>query len=203
MNILHLDSSISGAASVSRQLSASIVARLQGLAPGATVHYHDLAADPLPQLSPALLAAQLPQASGTAASVTAALAASAAALDAFMAADVIVIGAPMYNFSIPSQLKTWIDSIAVAGVTFSYSADGVAGLCGGKRIIIASARGSVFTAPSPYAALDHQEIYLRGMFGFLGVQQVEVVRAEGVAYGPEPRQLALDAAQADVAALAA
>jgi FMN-dependent NADH-azoreductase len=109
----------------------------------------------------------------------------------------------MYNFSIPSQLKSWIDSIAVAGVTFSYSAEGVMGLCAGKRVIIASARGSVFTAPSPMAALDHQEAYLRGMFGFLGIDQIDIVRAEGVAYGAEPRQQALDGALAEVDALAA
>ena len=202
MNILHLDSSISGAISVTRQLSASIVGRLQRVAPGATVHYRDLAADPLPQLSPALLAAKT-AGSDTGGALAGQAAALADALAAFMAADVVVIGAPMYNFSVPSQLKTWIDSIAVAGVTFSYSAAGVAGLCGGKRVIIASARGSVFTAPSPFAALDHQENYLRSVFGFLGIDQVEIVRAEGVAYGAAPRQLALDRALAEAGALAA
>jgi FMN-dependent NADH-azoreductase len=197
MKILHIDSSISGASSVSRQLTRSIVAQLTALTPGAVVQYLDLAANPLPQLGPDLLAAKM--AGGEGADV----AASAAALAGFMAADVVVIGAPMYNFSVPSQLKAWIDSIAVAGVTFSYSATGAQGLCGGKRVIIASARGSVFTAPSPNAALDHQENYLRGLFGFLGVEQVDVVRAEGVAYGPEPRRQALDGALADVTALAA
>jgi FMN-dependent NADH-azoreductase len=193
MNILHIDSSISGAASVSRQLSGSIVDRLRAVAPGASVRHVDLAATPLPQMSEALWAAKM---------AGAADAEQAAALAAFVAADIVVIGAPMYNFSIPSQLKSWIDSICAAGVTFSYSAAGVQGLCGGKRVIIASARGSVFTPPSPMAALDHQENYLRGVFGFLGIDQVDVVRAEGVAYGAEPRQLALDGALAEAAALA-
>lgn len=199
MNILHIDSSISGATSVSRQLTASIVDQLKRLTPGAQSQYLDLAANPLPQLSAALWAAKMAGA-GSDHPDGGAL---AGALAAFMAADVVVIGAPMYNFSIPSQLKAWIDSIAVAGVTFSYSAEGVKGLCAGKRVIIASARGSVFTAPSPMAALDHQENYLRGLFGFLGIDQIDIVRAEGVAYGAEPRQQALDGALAEVGALAA
>ena len=198
MNILHIDSSISGATSVSRQLTASIVDQLMRLTPGAHCQYRDLAASPLPQLDAALWAAKM--AGGSDHPDGGAL---ADALAAFMAADVVVIGAPMYNFSIPSQLKSWIDSIAVAGVTFSYSAEGVKGLCAGKRVIIASARGSVFTAPSPMAVLDHQEAYLRGLFGFLGIDQIDIVRAEGVAYGPEPRQQALDGALAEVGALAA
>ncbi len=202
MNILHIDSSISGATSVSRQLTASIVDQLKRLTPGAHSQYLDLAANPLPQLNAALWAAKMTGA-GSDHPDGGALAELAGALAAFMAADVVVIGAPMYNFSIPSQLKSWIDSIAVAGVTFSYSAEGIKGLCAGKRVIIASARGSVFTAPSPIAALDHQENYLRGLFGFLGIDQIDIVRAEGVAYGAEPRQQALDGALAEVGALAA
>lgn len=202
MNILHIDSSINGATSVSRQLTAGIVDQLKRQAPGAVSRYRDLAANPLPQLSPTLLAAKMAGA-GSDHAEAGAMAELAASLADFMAAEVIVIGAPMYNFSVPSQLKTWIDSIAVAGVTFSYSAEGVKGLCSGKRVIIASARGNVFTAPSPNAALDHQENYLRGVFGFLGIAQIDIVRAEGVAFGPEPRQQALDAALAEVSALAA
>lgn len=202
MNILHIDSSISGPMSVTRQLSAGIVERLERLTPGAHSRYLDVAATPLPQLSGALFAARMAGV-GSDHPDSLALGELTDALAAFVAADVVVVGAPMYNFSVPSQLKTWIDSICVAGVTFSYSAEGVKGLCGGKRVIIASARGSVFTAPSPYAALDHQENYLRGVFGFLGIDQIDIVRAEGVAYGPEPRQQALESALADVDALAA
>lgn len=202
MQILQIDSSISGPSSLTRQLSAGIVDRLKGLTPGAQSRYLDLAATPLPQLSGTLFAARVAGA-GSDHPEGAALGELADALAAFVAADVVVVGAPMYNFSVPSQLKTWIDSICVAGVTFSYSAEGVKGLCGGKRVIIASARGSVFTAPSPYVALDHQENYLRGVFGFLGIDQIDIVRAEGVAYGPAPRQQALDGALAEVSALAA
>jgi FMN-dependent NADH-azoreductase len=126
-----------------------------------------------------------------------------AALAEFLAADIVVIGAPMYNFSIPSQLKSWIDSITVAGKTFSYSAAGVTGLCGGKRIIVASSRGGIYTGSSPMASLDYQEAYLRGIFSFLGVTDIAFVRAEGINYGLDHRQRALESALAEVAMLKA
>lgn len=211
MKLLHIDSSINGATSASRQLSASIVGQLKQLHPGLEVSYRDLAGSPLPQLDEALWAAKLAGAGGDAAAsappapaaVRDGMAQMAATLADFVAADIVVIGAPMYNFGIPSQLKAWIDSIAAPGVTFKYSPTGAEGLCGGKRVIVASTRGAMFAAPSPIAALDHQESYLSGFFGFLGIPAVEFVRAEGLAYGAEPRQQALDAAQTRIAALAA
>ena len=119
---------------------------------------------------------------------------SAATLDAFLAADIVVIGTPMYNFGIPSQLKAWIDRIAVAGKTFRYSEKGPEGLAGGKRIVIASARGGVYSAGAPAEPNDFQENYLRAVFGFLGVTDIEIVRAEGLAMGPDQRQAAMAAA---------
>ena len=108
----------------------------------------------------------------------------------------------MYNFAIASQLKAWIDRLAVAGKTFRYSSEGVEGLAGGKKLIVVSSRGGIYSAGS-MAALDFQESYLKAVFGFLGVKDVEIVRAEGVNMGPEKRQAALDAAaeQIRVAAL--
>jgi FMN-dependent NADH-azoreductase len=103
-------------------------------------------------------------------------------MDQFLASDVIVIGAPMYNFSIPSQLKAWIDRIAVAGKTFRYGPNGPEGLAKGKKVVIASARGGAYGDESP---ADFQEPYLRHVFGFLGISDIEFVRAEGVAHGPE------------------
>jgi FMN-dependent NADH-azoreductase len=105
----------------------------------------------------------------------------------FLAADIVVIGAPMYNFAISSQLKAWIDRLAVAGKTFRYTADGPVGLAGGKRIIVASSRGGVYSEGSPLAAIDHQEPYLRTIFGFFGITDVRFVRAEGVAMGDAQR----------------
>jgi FMN-dependent NADH-azoreductase len=126
-----------------------------------------------------------------------------AVLNEFVAADIVVLGAPMYNFCIPSQLKTWIDCLAAPGQTFRYTATGVEGLCGGKRIIVGSSRGGVYSAPSPMAALDHQESYLTGFFGFMGVSDIAFVRAEGVNLGAEQRARALESALAEVATLKA
>ena len=115
-------------------------------------------------------------------------------MEQFLAADVLVIGAPMYNFSIPSTLKAWIDRVAVAGKTFRYTEKGPEGLAGGKRVIIASGRGGIHTN----APTDFQEAYLRQVFGFLGVTDIEFVRAEGVAYSPQHRSDAIAGALASI-----
>jgi FMN-dependent NADH-azoreductase len=128
-------------------------------------------------------------------------AASQAVLDEFLAADVVVIGAPMYNFAIPSQLKAWIDRIAVPGKTFQYGANGPEGLMGAKRVIVVLSRGGFYGAETPMAAFEHVERYLRTVFGFIGVTP-EFVLAEGVSV-PDARQPALDAALKAVAELKA
>ena len=186
MNILHLDSSPLGAYSVTRELTAAIVAQLRADAPGATVVYRDLAAHPLPHWAPVADASDPAAREGS------------DVLDELFAADTLVIGAPMYNFSVPSQLKAWIDRIVISGKTFRYSAAGAEGLAGGKRVIIASARGSVYAAGSPYAAADFQEPYLRQVFGMIGITDVQFVRAEGIAIGPEQKAAALAAAHASI-----
>lgn len=198
MHILHLDSSIQGDQSVSRKLSAAIVQRLRDASPGARVTYRDLAAAPLPQFSAAVAAAvgAEPHAHAEAAPLC-------AALQELLAADAVVIGAPMYNFSVPTQLKSWLDAVAVPGKTFSYGPEGVKGLLGGKRVIVASARGGFYGPDSPAAAAEHHETYLRAFFGFLGVEDFEVIRAEGVRIAPEIAERAVDDALAQVAQLRA
>ncbi|WP_420103603.1 FMN-dependent NADH-azoreductase [Bosea sp. (in: a-proteobacteria)] len=193
MKLLHLDSSILGEQSASREISAAIVARLRQVDPSLEVSYRDLAADPVPHLSGGYLAV----ASGAddTGSFTAEVADSTAILDAFIEADIVVIGAPMYNFGIPSQLKAWIDRIAVAGKTFRYTETGPEGLAGGKRIIVASARGGIYTPGSPAAPADFQEPYLQAVFGFLGVTDVEIIRAEGLKMGQEQLDAALAGAR--------
>ena len=181
MKLLHLDSSLLGEASASRQLSRSIVERLQRNHPGLEATYRDLDAAPLPHLT----GADLAQGAGAKT--------NAAVLQEFVDADIVVIGAPMYNFGVSSALKAWIDRIAIAGVTFRYTENGPVGLAGGKRIVIASTRGGLYAEGSPFAARDFQEPYLHAVFGFLGVTDVEVVRAEGLNLGPEQRQAALQA----------
>jgi FMN-dependent NADH-azoreductase len=173
MNLLHLDSSVLGTQSASRELTAAVVAAWQAVHPRGTVAYRDLAADPLPHLDGAALAKADPVAAAEAERV----------LEQFLAADVVVVGAPMYNFSIPSQLKAWIDRVAVAGRTFRYTAKGPEGLAGGKRVVVASTRGGIHGGtPS-----DFVEPYLRQVFGFLGITDIEFVTAEGLAYSPQHR----------------
>jgi FMN-dependent NADH-azoreductase len=201
MKLLHLDSSILGTASVSRQISADIVARQLALHPGLEVTYHDLALDPALHLSGAHLAA-FGGAPGDDAGLTADVSKGFNYVEELLATDILVIGAPMYNFSIPSTLKAWVDRISVAGKTFAYSETGAKGLVLNKKAFIASARGNVYSAGA-YAAFDHQETYLIGLLGFLGVTDVTVVRAEGVAFGPEAKDAAIAAAKEQVAALAA
>jgi FMN-dependent NADH-azoreductase len=125
------------------------------------------------------------------------------ALAEFLTADIVVVGAPMYNFGVPSQLKAWIDRLAVAGQTFKYSDKGAVGLAGGKQVIVASSRGGFYGPETPIAFLDHQESYLRGIFGFFGITDVSFIRAEGVALGAEQRAKALQAAQSEIASLPA
>ncbi len=148
---------------------------------------------PLPHLSGAHLAAAHGAVPETAA-LEQDISASQAVLDEFLAADIVVIGAPMYNFTIPSQLKAWIDRILVAGKTFSYSEKGVQGLAAGKRVIVAISRGGFYGADTPMAAGEHLETYLRWVFGFIGISDLEIISADGIQIGPEQREKALSAA---------
>jgi FMN-dependent NADH-azoreductase len=194
VNLLHIDSSILGDHSVSRQISAAAVEALRATHPGLTVTYRDLGAQPAPHLSGDILAGRGLEPAARTPDQARDVAHADAILDEFLAADIVVIGVPMYNFGIPSQLKSWIDHIAVAGKTFRYSEAGVEGLAGGKRVILASARGGFYGAESPAAFLQHQESYLKGFFGFIGVHDVEVVGAEGVNVSPDQKQASLSAA---------
>ena len=188
MKLLHLDSSILGDNSASRELSAAIVARWQDAVPALTVTYRDLSSAPLPHLSGGSLAGADPTEAAEAQRV----------LQEFLDADVIVVGAPMYNFGVPSTLKAWLDRVLVAGKTFRYTAAGPEGLAGGKKIIVASARGGFYGTDSGRADFDFQEDYLRHLFGFLGVADIEFVRAEGIGMGPEQKAKALDEAHAEI-----
>lgn len=190
MKLLHIDSSVLGGYSVSRQISAAIVERLKQAKPGIQITYRDLSATPLSHLSGAQLAAKQ-GASTPDAALERELATSQAVLDEFLASDVVVLGAPMYNFTIPSQLKAWIDRIVIAGQTFKYGPQGPEGLAGNKRVIFALSRGGFYGLGTPAAALEHLETYLRGVFGFMGVTKLEFVSADGVQAGPEQREKAL------------
>ena len=187
MKLLHIDASILGGNSVSRQLSAAAVERPRKTTPNLDVIYRDISATPLAHLTGEHLAAAHGATPETPA-VREDIAASAAALDDFLAADIVVIGAPMYNFTIPSQLKAWIDRILVAGKTFKYSEKGVEGLAGNKRVIVAISRGGFYGADTPAAAGEHLETYLRWVFGFIGITNLEIIAADGIQIGPEQRE---------------
>jgi FMN-dependent NADH-azoreductase len=189
MKLLHIDSSVLGPHSVSRQVSAAIVDRLRQATPSLDTVYRDLTQTPLAHLSGSHLAAA--QGAPAPAELGPDLAASVAVLNEFLDADIVVIGAPMYNFTIPSQLKAWIDRILVAGKTFQYGANGPQGLAGGKRVIVAISRGGFYGAETPYAAGEHLETYLRWVFGFIGIADPEFISADGIQVGPDHREKAL------------
>ena len=189
MKLLHLDSSILGDGSASRALSSAIVARWTRDVPGLEVLHRDLAGEhALPHLDGASLAKADPTEAAR----------SARALEDFLAADIVVLGAPMYNFGIPSQLKAWIDRIAVAGKTFRYTADGPQGLAGGKRIVVAATYGGQHPADS---GRNFVEPYLSQVFAFLGIDAVEFISADGLNISPDLRTQALDAAQERIDAI--
>lgn len=183
MTVLHIDSSITGDNSASRAISASIVAQLRRSEPTLELVYRDLVAEPLSHLTLDAFA-------------------DTAVLDEFLAADTIVIGAPMYNFTLPSQLKAWLDRVLVAGRTFRYTATGPEGLAGGRRVIVAMARGGIYEAGSPAASLEHLETYLRGVFGFIGIDP-EFVSADGLNISSEQREESVRAALGESVRLAA
>ncbi len=202
MKLLHIDSSILGDASVSRAISRAVVDHLASGRPDLEVTTRDLAAKPLSHLSGAYLAGQNPDVKHDQAQQED-IALGGAALDEFLGSDVVVIGAPLYNFAIPSQLKAWIDRICVAGKTFRYTETGPQGLAGGKRVVLALSRGGFYGEGAPHAAFEHGESYLRAVFGFLGIGDIEAVRAEGVAMGAEQRAKALEDARRTASTLRA
>jgi len=203
MKLLHIDSGILGTASVSRQLSANAVAEWRLRHPNTEVIYRDLVARPLTHLAGEQLFAAAADPSQQSPDMQAILAESEKALQEFLDADVVVIGAPMYNFGVPSQLKAWIDRIAIKGKTFAYTEHGPKGLAGGKTVIVASARGGFYGASSPVASWDHQEAYLKTVFGFLGVTDIRFLRAEGLNVSAEQKTKAMREAKASLANLVA
>jgi len=198
MKLLHIDSSILGTQSASRELSAAWAAEWKARHPESSVVYRDLAAQSLPHLTADVLTARSAPHAIEDAELRSRVDADEAMMQEFLDADVVVIGAPMYNFSVPSQLKAWIDRIAVAGRTFRYGPNGAEGLAGGKKLVVISSRGGVYSA-GPAAAFDHQESYLRAVFGFLGVSDIEFIRAEGLHMGAEKRAAAMNDAHAQIA----
>lgn len=202
MQILHIDSAITGNNSITRELTADILANLQQAHPEAKVDYLDLAVNAPSHLSAQSLGFRTGQEAATEIERQE-NAISEALVTQFLAADVIIVGAPFYNFTIPTQLKAWLDRIAQAGRTFKYTATGPVGLAGDKKVIIASARGGAYSTSAAGQAMEHQESYLKVIFGFMGVTDVTIVRAEGVSMGPEAKAAAMQGAKAEIEQLQA
>lgn len=199
--LLHIDSSILGGNSVSRQLTAQIVASWRAAHPATEVSYLDLAVETPGHFSADAMGFRLPPSSEQLSEAQKREnAISEALVSQFLAADVLVIGAPLYNFSIPTQLKAWIDRIAQVGRTFKYTDKGPVGLAGGKTVIVASTRGGMYSTSDAGNAMEHQESYLQTIFGFFGVTDVRFVRAEGLAMGEAAKAAALASAKLDVLA---
>ncbi|ADX48051.1 NAD(P)H dehydrogenase (quinone) [Paracidovorax avenae ATCC 19860] len=202
MQILHLDSSVLGDASASRELTRHIVDALLQQHPAARTLYRDLATDSIAHLTGPIAAgfrSQDPQAFG--AEVLAEHERSNALVGELLDSDVIVIGAPMYNFSVPTQLKAWVDRVTQPGRTFRYTETGPIGLAQGKRAILVSTRGGLYSEPTPHP-MDFQEAYLRAVLGFMGIREVRTVRAELLSRGPELRRQALEAARGEALSVA-
>ena len=193
MNILHIASSARGGASYSNRVAAQVLDELQTRNPGSTVTLRDLAREPLAHIDDDFVAATKSPTGPQTERQRALLAQSDALVDELFAADTIVIAAPMINFTIPSNLKAWIDNVARAGRTFSYSESGPQGLVSGKQVILIASRGGVYADNN---ALDFQVPYLKGVLAFLGMTDVTVIEVEGTAFGPEVAEKAVAAAAA-------
>ena len=199
MQILQINSSARSAGANSTRLADAITARLKAANPAAVVELRDLAANPHPVLDEAALGALFTPAEQRTPEQAARVALDDALIAQVQSADAIVLGVPMYNFGVPVQLKTWIDAIARAGVTFRYTENGPEGLVKGKKVYVALARGGIYRA----TPADSQVPYLKGVLGFLGMTDVEFIYAEGLAMGPESADKAFAAAEAAIGAVVA
>ena len=201
-HVLHIQSSPNLTGSVSRDLSADFVARHRKAHPDDAVTTRDLVSGHMPHLGVDLLGGYFGKPEALTPEQSGALRLSNGLIDELLAADLIVIGAPMYNFSVPSQLKAWVDHVVRAGRTFQYTEQGPKGLVSGKRAVLCLASGGVYSE-GPFKTFDFQENYLRAILGFIGIADVSVVRAEGLAMGSEAAAKAVAGAKAKAAELAA
>lgn len=193
MKLLCINCSIQGEKSVSKQLTAKIVAQLSAQNPNVVVDSIDLAAEPIAHFDEAAMAIRNAHDVDTLTPEQANQnAITERYLNQFLAADIVVIAAPFYNLTIPSQLKAWIDRVCIAGRTFKYSAQGIEGLAAGKRVIIVSTRGGIFSTEKG-EQLEHQESYLRAIFKFMGVSNIQLIRAEGLSKSAEKQKALADA----------
>ena len=202
-SLLFVTSSLMGDKSQSRQLAADYVAQVRAATPGLKVVERHLTPETIPHISMDLLGGLGASAGTLTPAQSAAVQLADGIIEEVEAADTIVLAAPMYNFSIPSTLKAWLDHLARAGRTFRYTANGPDGQLKGKKVIVVVSRGGFYAGESPAKGFDFQEPYLRAFFGFLGITDVNFVQIEGQAIGPDVAAKGIAAARSAVAALAA
>ena len=198
MKILRIDSAVTGPESVSRELTQAITDHFRAKYPDAEVVELDYGTNPLPHIDPVTMGAIRFPAERHDAAMQAAHPAERAVLDEFLSSDIVILGAPMYNFTVPSSLKAWLDRLGVPGVTFGYTEAGPHGLAGGRRVIVASSQGGAYELDAPF---EHQESFLRDFFAFIGIDDLEFIRATRIGFGPEARETALAAAGVEIARL--
>jgi len=183
-NVLYINSSVRTSGSLSRQLSSEFVSKWKAAHPADSIVERDLASNPVPHLTEEMMGAFFTPAEQRSAEQAQTVKLSDTLVDEVEAADIIVIGAPMYNFSVPSTLKAYIDHIARAGRTFKYGANGAEGLLKNKKVYVFTASGGVYSE-GPASGYDFLATYLRAVLGFLGITDISFVRAEGVAMGEQ------------------
>lgn len=193
--LLVIESSARQQGSVSRQLTAQFIANWQAANPSDQIKMRDLAIDQVPHLDANLLGGWMTPAAQQSTAEQAALVLSNSLTDELLAADVLVLAAPMYNFTIPSTLKAWLDHVLRAGVTFKYTENGPQGLLSGKRAFVLTARGGIYAG----SAMDHQEPYLRQALAFIGIHDVSFIHAEGLNLGGEFMEKGLSEAKGQIA----
>ena len=196
--VLVIESSARQQGSVSRELTQQFIAKWQATHPADQIQVRDLAAEPVPHLDATLLGGWMTPSEQQSEAEKAALARSNQLTDELLAADVLVLAAPMYNFAIPSTLKAWLDHVLRAGVTFKYTETGPQGLLTGKRAFVLTARGGIYAG----SGLDHQEPYLRQALAFIGIHDVQFIHAEGLNLGAEFSEKGLAQAKAKLAEVA-
>ncbi|AAY90829.1 FMN-dependent NADH-azoreductase 2 [Pseudomonas protegens] len=196
--VLIIESSARQQDSVSRQLTQTFIQQWQAAHPGDSITVRDLARNPVPHLDANLLGGWMKPAEQRSAAEQDSLQRSNELTEELLAADVLVMAAPMYNFAIPSTLKAWLDHVLRAGVTFKYTDTGPQGLLTGKRAYVLTARGGIYAG----STADHQEPYLRQVMGFIGIHDVEFIHAEGLNLGGDFHEKGLNQANAKLAQVA-
>jgi FMN-dependent NADH-azoreductase len=201
-NVLYINSSVRNTGSISRQMSGEFISKLKAANSTLSIIERDLTAHPVPHLTEQMMGAYFTPAEQRSEAQNKTIKVSDNLVDELLAADIVVIAAPMYNFSVSSTLKAWIDHIARAGLTFKYGASGPEGMVKGKKFYVFTSRGGIYSE-GPAKVMDFHETYLRAVLGFLGITDITFIHSEGLAMGEEAINTALAGSRAAIGGLIA